>query len=660
MSELQSIELALKRAARRRRLERMWRGFWKGLLAAGLVWLLVFGLYKVRPLSEWWLVAAAVSGAALVLTGVSVGAWRKTSLLEAARWLDGKKQLQERLSTALEVAPTSATGNWKELLVSDAARHAKDLDLAKLLPLRLPVIGRWALLVLVLGVGLGFVPEYRSKAYLQQKKDAANIRETGKQLAEFTKRYMEQRPPVMEPTTRAMETVAELGDKLGKTTLTRSEALRDLASATERLSQQAKELGQNPAIKPLERAAREPGGPGSQTPESLQQQMQALQKSLGDAAANPDKLDKLKNDLQKAQQALANLPDKNSAAAKAARQQLAQSLSDLAKQARDMGQSLAGLEEAIQALQNNQTDLALRELQTALDDLEKLRDLAKAMQQLQQQAARLGKDLAEQLKNGQAQAAQQTLQKMIEQLKAANLSQEQLQKILEEVSKAVEPGSQYGKVGEHLKNATQQLAQGQKPQGAQSLADAAKELEKLMQQISDSQAMMAALEALERAQMAIAMCKGWGECNGTGCSACNGMGCWMCMGKAHGWGHGGKPGRGVGTWADETGWTYFSEDMQRWDNSGIQRPDMDPRGHTDRPDDLNPNLVPDKVRGQMSPGGSMPSITLKGVSIKGQSSVQYQEAAAAAQAEAQSALNQDQVPRAYQGTVRDYFDDLKK
>ena len=100
--------------------------------------------------------------------------------------------------------------------------------------------------------------------------------------------------------------------------------------------------------------------------------------------------------------------------------------------------------------------------------------------------------------------------------------------------------------------------------------------------------------------------------------------------------------------------------MQRWDNSGIQRPDMDSRGHTDRPDDLNPNLIPDKVRGQMSPGGSMPSITLKGVSIKGQSSVQYQEAVAAAQAEAQSALNQDEVPRAYQGAVRDYFDDLKK
>ena len=59
------------------------------------------------------------------------------------------------------------------------------------------------------------------------------------------------------------------------------------------------------------------------------------------------------------------------------------------------------------------------------------------------------------------------------------------------------------------------------------------------------------------------------------------------------------------------------------------------------------------------PGGPMPSITLKGVSIKGQSTVELKAAAAAAQSDAQSALNQDQVPRAYQGAVKNYFDDIK-
>jgi hypothetical protein len=48
------------------------------------------------------------------------------------------------------------------------------------------------------------------------------------------------------------------------------------------------------------------------------------------------------------------------------------------------------------------------------------------------------------------------------------------------------------------------------------------------------------------------------------------------------------------------------------------------------------------------------------VSIKGQSKVAFEEAATSAQSDAQSALSQDKVPRAYQGAVKDYFDDLKK
>ena len=92
----------------------------------------------------------------------------------------------------------------------------------------------------------------------------------------------------------------------------------------------------------------------------------------------------------------------------------------------------------------------------------------------------------------------------------------------------------------------------------------------------------------------------------------------------------------------------------------MTRPDTDPRGHTERDVTQSDALTPTKVKGQFSPGGQMPSITLKGVSIPGQSSIQFEEAAAAAQSEAQAALNQDQVPRAYRSNVRDYFDDLKK
>ncbi|MGZ4961811.1 MAG: hypothetical protein ACXWIU_00860 [Limisphaerales bacterium] len=131
----------------------------------------------------------------------------------------------------------------------------------------------------------------------------------------------------------------------------------------------------------------------------------------------------------------------------------------------------------------------------------------------------------------------------------------------------------------------------------------------------------------------------------------------MCANGRSRSGPGGRGGNGVGTWADENGLYPGWANGENTEN----RPDMAGKGHTDRGDgQLAQNLNPEKVHGQVSPGGQMPSITLKGLSIKGNSSVEYQEAASAAQGEAQSALNHDQVPRAYQGAVKDYFDDLKK
>ena len=147
-------------------------------------------------------------------------------------------------------------------------------------------------------------------------------------------------------------------------------------------------------------------------------------------------------------------------------------------------------------------------------------------------------------------------------------------------------------------------------------------------------------------------------------SIANGMG-WDQMQRAMG-GRGagnrrdGQPGRGVGTWTDENSWAY-PDYADSWDNSGVERPDTDGRGISDRGDgQLADNLSATKIKGQITPGGPMPSITLKGVSIKGTSKVEFREAAAAAQSEAQSALSQDQIPKAYQGAVRDYFDDLKE
>jgi hypothetical protein len=641
MSELETIRTILEQAAGRRRMAKALRGLWQGLLAGAILSLLILSAYHLFPVPLGSLIVAALLPLPCMLAGFILGGWRRPELADVARWVDSRQHLKERLSTALEVSGGSNETTWRELILSDAAQHAKGIEARQLLPFHLPKACRWALVVLALGAGLGFVPEYRSKSAKQKRTEEQNIKETGRLLAELTRHNLEKRPPAFEPTQKSMEAVSSLGDQLTKQSLTRSDALKDLANVADKLKDQLKELGKDPGLKRLEEVARSTGGNDSQTAAGLQKQIDSLQKQLGTPTGSPDALDKFQKSLEKLQQAAKGLADKNSAGADAERQKLSDSLSALSKQMQSMGLQLPQLDDAINALAANQTDLFLKDLEAATTDLEKMRDMAKSLQQMQQQMEKLGKDLAEQLKNGQPEIAQQTLQKMITQLNAANLAPEQLQKMMDEVSKAIDPAGNYGKVAEYLKAAAAQMKGNNKPGAAQSLAAASKELENLTQQMGDVQELSATLDALNQASM----CIGNGQCWRPGAPRFR---------------PGGKPGYGVGTWAnDDADWN--GQSTAGWDNSGVERPDMAGRGQSDRGDgELNDALKPTKVKGQFSPGGQMPSITLKGVSIKGQSKVDYAEAAAAAQSDAQSALSQEKVPRAYQGAVKDYFDDLKK
>jgi hypothetical protein len=655
MSDLEAIRDVLARAARRRRLECALDGLWNGLFAGALLWLTALIIYKIAPVPSFILVVAASLGGLFMAGGFIRGWMRKPTLQQTARRLDQRQDLQERLSTALEMASSGPDTGWRALLVSDAARFAGKLDPRKIFPFRLPRVGLWSMTALALAAGLGFMPEYRSKDYLAKQQDSQAIKEAGKKIIEITQHTLAHRPPALEPTRQALESVEQLGLRMDKANLTRNDALKDLANVADKLKAQLQDLGKkNPEFNALEREARQP----STTPNNgsaAQKQMDDLQKSLGKAGENPAALDKLSEEMQKLQQAAAGLSKASPAQAAAERQKMAQKLADLAKEAKELGQPMPNLDDAIAALEANRTDSFQKDMDLATTDLEKVQQMAKALQQLQKQADRDGKDLPEQLKFGQAELAGKTLEHMIDQLRSGSMTDQQVARMLDEVSRAVSPATPYGDASHDLHEAAQQLRSGDKPGSAQSLAAAAKELEKIMAQMEDAKAVQGSLDALNKAEICLATHSGWGEC--PFCGDCSGR----CLEAGHCLGLGRGPGgRGVGTWTDDDSQLY-PKMSGLWDNSGANRPDTAPRGMTDRGDpQLADNLAPTKLHGQISPGGPMPSITLKGVSIKGQSSVSYQEAATAAQSDAQSALNQDQVPRAYQGAVKDYFNDLKK
>jgi hypothetical protein len=648
MDALTKIQSAAHRTAARQRWLRGWNGLWRGALVGTVIFVVVLAVWKLVPIPYAVVTVAGAFGLLAPVIGFLIAFWPRLTDEQAARWLDQKQGLQERLSTALEVARQPIQSRWKELVLADAQAAAAQVDPRRLLPVGLPRVARFVVAVLAAIVVLGLLPEYRSQAHVQKKKDAAVIKEVGQQLAALTKRSVEQRKPALETTRQSLDDVKELGERLQTAKLTRDDALKDLVKATDQLKQQSADLAKNPTLKKMEKAARTPRGNAPQkTPEALQKQIDQAQKQLDDKAGKEDEMDKLQKDLQKLQEAAKGLADNNPGAAQAAKEALAKMASELARKAESMGMPLPSLDEAVAALQNAQVEQFLKDLEVAEHDLEKLADMAKTLAQLQQQAEKLGKDLGEQLKNGQAEAAIESLQKLMDQLKKNDLTKEQLAKLTEEIEKGVKPGRQYGKTGDHLQKALDAM----KKQGAsssecrQGLADAQSELKKLMEQMNDAQAMMAALANLQKAQACVGNCQGWGTKSGgnPGFSQKSGKG-----------------GKGYGTWSDSSAWSMPDHLDDFWDNSGSSRPDMAAKGHTERDAGTPDNLAPTKVRGQIQPGGPMPSITLKGVSIKGESKVAYTEAVTAAQSEAQAALNQEQVPKAYRNAVRDYFDDLKK
>jgi len=69
MSEIQIIESAVIRTARRRRLQRACRGFWQGLFAGSCLWLTAVVAYKVAPLPDRTLLIAAAIAASLLPAG---------------------------------------------------------------------------------------------------------------------------------------------------------------------------------------------------------------------------------------------------------------------------------------------------------------------------------------------------------------------------------------------------------------------------------------------------------------------------------------------------------------------------------------------------------------------------------------------------------------
>ena len=167
MSKKQVINEKIEAAAGRRKIQAGWRGMWLGLWVGVCLWLVTIATYKLLPISTamvFWLV---IVGLSFPVIGLAYGLAKRFAARDTARWLDQETGLKERLSTAIELTETEAKGSeWSALVIRDAAQAADEIEPRRLLPLRLPALCSWTLLLLIACFALGFVPEHRSKACL--------------------------------------------------------------------------------------------------------------------------------------------------------------------------------------------------------------------------------------------------------------------------------------------------------------------------------------------------------------------------------------------------------------------------------------------------------------------------------------------------------------
>ena len=658
MEGIDAIQEFVSRAARRRRAYRAWDAAWATALGSVVVAVLLVVLSKLVPIPKPWLIGAGLAAGVAPLVAAIWYFSKSLRVVEAARWLDHKAGLQERLATALEFgAPSKELNRWQEWVVRDAASSASSVDLKKLMPLRFPRAGAYAAGVAVLALALTLVPEYRSPKQLAKARDKAVVQDVGKNLGLVIRKEQQKRTNAPVEVAKPLENITALADRMTGAKLTRNEGVTELAKAADTLRKQADDLQKSPALQKMQEAARSKSSENTPSQAGLQQKADALAKALGDKAAkDPQGLEKLQKDLEKLREQ-AKAAAKSGTPSPETRADLQRQSSELAKRAAELGAPAESLEAAAESLASADVERFMKNIDAATQDIGQMAAAARQLAGVKQQLQQAGKDLAEQLKNGQAQEASQTLQKMMDQLAKAGLTSEQQKQLASELSKALSPAEPYGKVAEHLKQALQECKGGQNQSANKSLAAAKAELQKLSEQMDNAQAMAEAMAALNKAQQAMASGQMWGQGNGNRPGYGNGNGSGQGGKGGQGKGSGGS---GVGTWSKDDPWAVPDRIDDRWDNSGISRPDLASKGHTERDSSTPNNLVPTKVNGQFQPGGPMPSITLKGVSIKGASSAQYTEAVTSAQDEARAALSQEQIPKAYRNAVRDYFGDLPK
>lgn len=374
--------------------------------AALVVALAAIGASKLWPLageSPRW--AALWLGGALAAAVIAAGGWtwaRRRSQLEAALEIDRRFGLQERVSSALALAPAERGTPAGEALLSDSIRRVSRLHVGERFRLGL---GRRALLPLLPGalafVLAVFVENKLSEPSAQAKAAGDAAGQIRKSAQSLEKKLAERRQEARKKGLGDAENLFNKLEQESKSLAAKNDAdrkqamikLNDLAKDIESRKQQL--AGQNQLKQQLGRLKDLQKGPADKMADALKE---------GDFGLAKKELEKLRQQLENGK---LNEAEKKQVAQQA--EQLKQALEKLAAQHRQAREELK--KQIAEAEKQGQPDKA-QQLQKKLDELKRQAPQMDKLAKLAQKLGDCGKGLAQ----GQGKQAAQDLQELADQL----------------------------------------------------------------------------------------------------------------------------------------------------------------------------------------------------------------------------------------------------
>ncbi len=315
--------------------------FWIATLAA-LGVLIAGRLTPIANLLMW----AAVPLVVWLLVVLGYVLLRPLSPERIARRVDASLDLRERLSTALELHDSHADDDLSALQQQDASHIAQTLK-ARQLPLR---VHRTALLLalvpLLAGVALLFVPNPQDAVLAEQEEVSEALEEVVEDIEQLEEEIAEDERLTPEEREDLERQLAELEERLRQNPGDREEALADLSAAEARLQQE---------LDPENDARRA----------ALEQMARNLEQMNG------EQNQQTRSDLEEAAERLEQMAEDLESMSEEERQELADQLAEQAARLAEADpQTAQDLSEASQSLSEGDLAEAAEQLQEAAGDVQ--------------------------------------------------------------------------------------------------------------------------------------------------------------------------------------------------------------------------------------------------------------------------------------------------